>query len=224
MTDYNTQRKSLSFKEYGRNVQKMLEYIMTVPDMKKRTDYAAALIELMRILNPALRENQDNNHKLWDHLYIMSDFALEADSPFPKPDRSVLDKKPERMQYNTKHARFKHYGRNMELLLEKVVSIEDPAERETALLQAGKLMKSFYMAWNKENIDEEVIAQQMSAMTGGKGGIDVSRIKAEGLFDISSVRRDRSGVSKNKGGKHRQGRRDGSDHFKRDNNNRRPRN
>lgn len=170
-------------KEYGRNIQRIVDYILTIDDRERRTRFAYTLIELMKQINPSMRDAQDTYQKLWDHLYIMSDFNLDVDTPYLKPEKSIFDKKPMRVIYNTHKLFFKHYGRNVELLISKAIVLEDPAEKEAALLYIGRLMKRFYQAWNKENIDDEIIVQHLALMSNNKLSISVERVKSENLFD-----------------------------------------
>ena len=131
MNDYNTIRPALILKEYGRNMQKLVEHIKTIEDKEKRSESAEILIELMKLINPNARDSQENSQKLWDDLFIMSDFDLDIDSPYPMPEREVLNKKPERLGYKTSEIRFKHYGRNIKLLIDKAIELQDPEEKDT---------------------------------------------------------------------------------------------
>ena len=143
MNDYNTIRPALILKEYGRNMQMLIEYIKTIDDKEKRSESAHVLIELMKLINPNAKDTQENSQKLWDDLFIMSDFDLDIDSPFPMPEKEILNKKPERLGYKGTEIRFKHYGRNIQLLIEKAIELEDPEERDAAIIHIGRLMKSF---------------------------------------------------------------------------------
>lgn len=203
MFEYNTGKSKLILKEYGRNIQKLAEHIKTIDDRNKRTQFAYTLIELMSQLNPnpSLKENGENLQKLWDDLFIMTDFTLDVDAPFPKPEPDVLFKKPRRLSYNDEPVVYKHYGKNIEKLIAKASAIEDPEERKGAIIYLGRLMKNFYMSWNKENIDDEVIMRHINEMAGGKLSLSVGEIKDNGLFDInySSNNYSNKGRSSTKG-------------------------
>jgi hypothetical protein len=191
---YYTDYQNIILKEYGRNVQKIAEYLLTIEDRDKRSRYAHTLIELMRQLNPNMQNSQDYNQKLWDHLYIMSDFRLDVESEYPMPQKEMLGKKPKHIGYNTNEVRFKHYGHNVELLIERATQLEDEEDREAAMIYIGKLMKSFYAAWNKENIEDEVIWHQMKQMSGGKLVLDLEKVKAGSLFDQQQSKEYRGGA------------------------------
>ena len=106
--EYNTQRPGIILKEYGRNVQKLIEYIRTVPDKEKRTELSYTLIELIKQLTPSIKEQGDDPQRMWDDLYIIADFNLDINSPFEVPSREILFKKPDKVDYPQSQVRFKH--------------------------------------------------------------------------------------------------------------------
>lgn len=181
--EYNTERPPLILKEYGRNVQLLTEHIMSISDHDKRSKYAATLIDLMKQVNPSLRDTNETLQQVWDDLYIISGFKLDVDSPFPIPEVSELGKKPGKVPYHKNRIMYKHYGKNIELLIEKAILLEDPEEIESAIVHIGKLMKSFHIAWNKEVIDDEVILDNIKTISGGKLTFDIEKVKDLGLFD-----------------------------------------
>lgn len=205
------QNKGIVLKEYGRNIQKIVNHVLTIEDREKRSRYARTLIELMKLINPSMRDAQDSYGKLWDHLYIMSNFELDVDTSYPMPEKAVLGRKPMRVEYNTHSLYFKHYGRNIELLIAQAIEKTDPEEREAGIIYLGKLMKRFYAAWNKENISDEVIVEHLTKMSKGKLTIDVERVKAGNLFDsvqkeFKDYREGREPKDGNREGGHREGR------------------
>ncbi len=177
--EYNTQKDALILKEYGRNVQKLVRYLNTVQNVEDRTRMAHVLINLMKQLNPSVREHNDNIQRIWDHLYVMADFELEINGPYPMPELETLHQKPERVKYNASSPRYKHYGRNVELLVEKAMEIENPEERLQATIQVAKLMKTFFVTWNRENMDEEVIAENLKALSNGKLDYTVAELNTD---------------------------------------------
>lgn len=181
--EFTDQSRGIILKEYGRNIQKIVEYLLTIEDRDKRSRFAYTLIELMKQINPNVRDSQENAQKIWDHLYIMSDFKLDVDTEFPMPEKSILDKKPMTVDYNNNNLKFKHYGRNVELLINRAIETEDPEEKEAAIIFIGKLMKRFYSAWNKENIEDDLIAQQLENISDRKLQVDLEKVKANNLFD-----------------------------------------
>jgi len=187
MTDNEEPKNKVILKEYGKNIQKLVDYIKTVADEEKRTEYAFALVELMKQLNPQLKTESDQ--KLWDDMYIMSDFELEVNGPFPMPPKELLGKKPQPIGYPEGEVRFKHYGRNIEKLIEKAIEIEDDDEQEAALIYIGQLMRSFHSTWNRENFDDAIIIDDIKTLSKGKLHIDLEKVKENGLFE-TSMRRD----------------------------------
>jgi hypothetical protein len=181
--EYNTQRPHIILKEYGRNVQKLVEYIRNTPEKAKRTELAATLIELIKQLNPSIKEQGDDTQRLWDDFYIIADFNLDVDSPFPVPSPEVIFRKPDRVEYPQSSIRFKHYGKNIEKLVKEALKIEDNQEREDAIIYLGKLMKTFYGNWNKETLDDSVILKDIQAMSGGALNMTIEKVREDNLFE-----------------------------------------
>ncbi len=181
--NYNTSLEPIILKEYGRNVQMLVEYLKTVEDVEKRTEQAHALVELMKQVTPTVKETLETNQKLWDDMYIMAELDLDINSPYPKPEEEVINKKPARMPYASNRIKYKHYGRNIELLVKEAIAKEDPQEREDAIIYIGKLMKSFYGSWNKEVIDDAVILENIQAISGGKLNINLEKVREDNLFE-----------------------------------------
>lgn len=121
--EYNTGRPPLIIPEYGRNVQKMVDYALSIEDRERRTKIAKAIITIMAQLNPLVKESVDYKQKLWDHLYIISDFKLDVDGPFPPPSPESFIVKPEKVSYGTKSFRYGHYGKNIEKIIQKVAEM-----------------------------------------------------------------------------------------------------
>ena len=117
-------------KEYGRHIQKMIEYLLTIEDKETRQRNAYAVIELMGFLNPHLKNVEDFRHKLWDHLFLISDFKLDVESPYPIPTRETLSEKPKPLAYPKRYPRYSHLGKNMELVINKALKEENPEKRQ----------------------------------------------------------------------------------------------
>jgi len=199
MNNYNTTKPAVILKEYGRNMQMLVEHIKTIEDREKRSESAHVLIELMKLINPNAKDAQETTQKLWDDLYIMSDFDLDIDSPYPMPEREILNKKPDRLGYKTTEIKYKHYGRNIKLLIDKAIELTDPEEKDGATIHIGRLMKSFQNTWNRDNVDDDTIVTNISKMSKGGLSIDLERVKSENLFD-SMVKEKRQRPNHNSGG------------------------
>ncbi|WP_025762918.1 DUF4290 domain-containing protein [Dyadobacter tibetensis] len=172
-------------KEYGSNVQKLADQIVKMEDRSKRTLYAHILVELMRQIHPNMRDNQDYTNKLWDDLYIMSGFELDVDSPYPPPSKELLGKKPLTVGYNQHNLSYRHYGRNIDLLLEKAIQAEDPDDRLAFVSYIFKLMRSFFNTWNKDNPEDHVILGQLENLSKGKLKAEIDYIRANGPIDAT---------------------------------------
>lgn len=206
MNDYNTTRPTLILKEYGRNMQMLVEHIKTIEDKEKRSESAHVLIELMKLINPNAKDSQETSQKLWDDLFIMSNFDLDIDSPYPMPEKEILNKKPDRMGYRTTEIRYKHYGRNIQLLIDEAIKLTDPEERDGATIHIGRLMKSFQNTWNRDNVDDDTIVTNIKKMSKGELTIDLERVRSENLFDsMVKERRPRPNNSGNGKGRRNTG-------------------
>ena len=181
--EYNSQRSGIILKEYGRNVQKLIDYIRTVEDKEKRTALATTLIDLIKQLNPSVKDQPENPQRMWDDLYIMANFDLDINAPYPIPGEEILNKKPMKMLYPQMNVRFKHYGKNIERLVKEAVKMESPEEREEAVIYLGKLMKTFYGAWNKEILDDSVILKDIKNMSDGQLSINLDKVREDNLFE-----------------------------------------
>ncbi len=188
---YYTDEGPIMLREYGRNIHKLAAHLLTIEDREARTRSAHTLVELMRQLNPNVRDSQEYTQNLWDHLFIMTDFQLDVDSPFPMPEPSVLGRKPQRMDYPGSKIRYRHYGRNLQMLVEKVAELPaDAPERDGATVYLGRLMKTFYTIWNKDGVDDEVIVEQLQALSRRKLTLSLERIKSQNLLEIGPNRPD----------------------------------
>lgn len=189
--EYNTQRPHLTLKEYGRNVQNLVDFIRSTDDKEKRNKYASVLVELMKIINPDYKkEAAEYTQKVWDDLFIISNFNLDVESPYPIPESTILDKKPNRVRYQSNEIKHRHYGRNLEILIQKAIDVKDPEEKESAIIMIGKLMKTFYQTWNRDLIEDESVMKTLRILSNNQLDIDIEKVKAGGLFD--SDRRERS--------------------------------
>lgn len=180
---YNTQQVNLILKEYGRNIQKLVDDIIKIEDREKRTRYAHAMIDLMKQISPVSKDYPEYAQKLWDDLYLISGFKLDVDSPYPMPEPELLGKKPKRLPYTTGEVKYKHYGKHVELMIEKAIVLTDLEEREGAIISIGRIMKGFYATWNKEVVDDGVILDHMKILSKHKLDMDIQKIKEHGLFD-----------------------------------------
>lgn len=166
--EYNTGRNHLIMKEYGRHIQKMVEYLLTIKDKEERQRNAYAVIELMGFLNPHLKNVEDFRHKLWDHLFLISDFTLDVDSPYPVPTRETLKAKPDPLGYPKKYPKFNHLGKNIEVVIDKALKEENPEKKQGFANAIAYYMKLTYSNWHKELVHDDNIQTELSAITQGE--------------------------------------------------------
>ena len=155
-------------KEYGRHIQKMVEHLLTIKDREQRQKQANYVIELMGFLNPHLKNVEDFRHKLWDHLFLISDFELDVDSPYPIPTRETLKAKPERLHYPKKYPKFNHLGKNIETVIDKALKEENPEKRQGFANAIAYYMKLTYSNWHKELVADDTIQSELSDITHGQ--------------------------------------------------------
>lgn len=153
--------------EYGRHIQKLIDHASKLENKEERNEMAQAIIEVMGQLNPHLRDVSDFKHKLWDHLFIMSDFTLDVDSPFPKPSAENFQSKPNKMEYPDQKIRFKHYGSGVEKLIQAAVEMEAGEEKDALLLAIGNLMKRHYLTWSRNSCDDNQIISDIKRISRG---------------------------------------------------------
>lgn len=165
--EYNSARKNLALPEYGRSIHEMVEHIKELDDKEKRNKAARSLIEIMGDRNPHLRDFDDFTHKLWDHLFIMADYELDVHSPYPIPEKKDHIK-PERLKYAEEQPiRYKYYGRTVKNFIKKATDMEEGKEKEALIEVIANLMKKFYLTYNKESVDDEVINNHLKELSDG---------------------------------------------------------
>jgi hypothetical protein len=186
--EYNTQLDKLIIPEYGRNIQGMIEYCCTIKDREERNLCAKAIIQVMGQLNPPLRDVADFNHKLWDHLYIISQFKLDVDGPYSMPNAETFKEKPKVLDYPKGRIKYKHYGKTIEEIIKKAKEFPLGEERNELTRQIANLKKSYYN-WNKDSITDEVILKNLNELSAGE-------LKVEGDAPLSSHQDLRSNPNK----------------------------
>ena len=166
--EYNTTRSHLVMREYGRHIQKMVEHVMAIEDPVRRQQQAHVAIELMGTLNPHLRNVEDFRHKLWDHLFYISDFKLKVESPYPIPEKATYKVKPDPLPYPNQHPKYSHLGRNLEKVIDKALREEDPEKKNGFAHAIAYYMKLAYSNWHKELVHDDAIRGELNRITGGE--------------------------------------------------------
>jgi hypothetical protein len=164
--DYNSCRPRLILPEYGRNMQKMVDHILSIEDRDERNRLAQAIIAIMGNMNPHLRDINDFKHKLWDHLAIMSEFKLDIDYPYDIPKAEEFVEKPRRVPYNTNQIRFRHYGKIIERLIEEAIKLPEGEDKETLIKLIANQMKKSYLAWNRDSVTDAIIGADLEELSG----------------------------------------------------------
>lgn len=166
--DYNTTREKLILPEYGRHIQKMIEQVKAIPDRDKRNEQIRAVISIMEILNPQLKEQPDYKRKLWDHVQIIAGFDLDVDSPFPLPVQEDYTVPPKPVIVNKEPLKAAHYGRNIQNMIEVIAALPDDENRDQVIKSMATYMRQQYLIWNKDTVSEETIFKDIEKLSNGK--------------------------------------------------------
>ena len=164
---YNTQEKRLAMPEYGRSIQNMVDYCVSIPDREERTHCANTIINIMGNMFPHLRDVNDFKHILWDHLAIMSDFALDIDYPYEVVKREDMYLKPRKIPYPQGPIAYKHYGKNLENMIRQATQYEDGEQKEYLIGLLANHMKKSFLTWNKEVVDDRKIFDDLEHLSKG---------------------------------------------------------
>lgn len=191
--EYNGERPHLIIPEYGRHIQKLIDHCINIKEIEERNKMAKAIVDVMGNLQPHLRDVPDFKHKLWDQLYIMSNFKLDVTFPYEKPEKEVLQAKPEPLPYPKSASKYRFYGNNIQTMIDAALTWEEGEQREALYFAIANHMKKCYLNWNKDTVDDIVIFKHLMDLSKGK--IDLS-VKDEPLSEIKNLLRKRKPTGK----------------------------
>ena len=197
--NYNYTRRKLLLPEYGRHIQEMIDSLSAIEDRRERNRQARAVIAVMGNLNPLLRDTADFTHKLWDHLFILSDFQLDVDSPYPRPTRQELTASPRPLAYSQGRIAHKHYGKYVERMLRALAAEHDPQRVAQTVDNIARYMRSKSYEYNQEHPNNEVIVKDIKRMSGG--AIEIDEVA---LNNLRSDYKQHFSARPQKGGQQRQ--------------------
>ncbi len=192
--EYNSERSKLIIPEYGRHLQKMVEHTVSIEDDKERNKVANSIIAVMGNMNPHLRDVPDFQHKLWDQLFIISDFKLDVESPFPKPTPEMLAERPDMLQYPENNPKYRFYGNNIKRMIDEVKDWEEGDLKEALVLSIANHMKKSYLNWNRDSVDDKVIFDHLKDLSNGKLNL---KNADEDLTEAQDLIRSKKKFSKN---------------------------
>ena len=194
---YNTERVKLYIPEYGRNVQKMVDYLKTIEDREKRNEQARAIVKVMEIINPAVHLQDNYEQKLWDHLHIISGFDLDVDSPYPAPAPESLHEKPKMVPMAGKPIKATHYGRNIENFIELIAGMEDGEQKISMIRTLATYMRQQYLIWNKDSVSDATIFQDIERLSDFRikvpEGLQLSRMDAGASYARPGAQQQKHG-------------------------------
>lgn len=201
--EYNSERTNLIIPEYGRHIQKMVEETVKVKDDEKRNKMAQQIIAVMENITPHLRGIPDFQNKLWDQLFMMSNYELDVDAPFPKPDPEKLEERPAPLNYPENNPKYRFYGNNIKKMIDEVNGWDDGSKKEGLILTIANHMKKCYLNWNRDAVDDKIIFQHLYDLSGGK--INLNK-EDEDLTNASDLVRHKHKHHKSKRRRHHKGR------------------
>lgn len=184
--DYNTERRRMKLPEYGRGVQKMVLSLMEIEDRDKRNEQARAVVKVMELLNPKVRADQDYEHKLWDHLFIISDYKLDVDSPYPKPSEDQFNQKPAPIKVEKRPIKAAAYGRNIESIIDLIAGMEEGELKTEVIRNLANYMRTQYLIWNKDTVADETIFADLERLSGGRvkvpEGVELGKVSSDASY------------------------------------------
>lgn len=196
--EYNTEREHLIIPEYGRHLQKMINHAKSRETKEERNKFAKSIINVMGNLQPHLRDVPDFQHKLWDQLFIMADFDIDVDSPFDKPEREVIQARPEPLKYPQNFPKYRFYGNNIKTMIDVAITWEEGEMKEALTFTIANHMKKCFLNWNKDTVEDAVIYNHLFELSDGKLNLKNSE---EELSDSTSLLRTKSKYGNNNNNK-----------------------
>lgn len=190
--EYNTEREHLIIPEYGRHMQKMINYAKELPTKEERNKVAKAIIAVMGNMQPHLRDVPDFQHKLWDQLFIMANFELDVDSPYEKPTKEIFEERPQPLKYPQNHPKYRFYGNNIKTMIDVANTWEDGELKEALTYTIANHMKKCFLNWNKDTVEDGVIFTHLYELSGGRLNLKNSE---EDLTESSSLMRTKTKFS-----------------------------
>ena len=175
--EYNTERTKLIIPEYGRHVHQMVDQAVALKDKEARNNMAKAIIGVMGNLNPHLRDVPDFQHKLWAQLFIMSNFELDADSPFDKPSKEIyVNRKPNKLEYPQSFPKYRFYGNNIKKMIDVAMEWDEGELKDKLIANIANHMKKCFLNWNKDSVDDKVIFNHLSDLSNGTLKVPESKL------------------------------------------------
>lgn len=185
--EYNSLREHLIIPEYGRHLQKLIEQATALESRDERNKAAKYIISVMGSLNPHLRDVPDFQHKLWDQLFIMSDFKIDVDSPYPIPNRELLAQKPERLAYPQNFPKYRFYGNNIKYMIDVACSWEDGPLKDALVIVIANHMKKSFLSWNKDTVKDDVIFEHLYELSAGQFNLQSTDEELSASSDLMKV-------------------------------------
>ena len=201
--EYNTHREKLTLPEYGRLVQKMVEQVKSIQDREKRSQQARAVVRTMELLNPSIHQQENWERTLWDNLFVMADYDLDIDSPYPKPQKSDIHETPQTVPVEKKPLKAMHYGRNILNVIDLVSGLEDGELKTQMIHDLAVYMRTQYLIWNKDSVSDATIFQDIEKLSEGRlvvpEGMVLTELSKKASFNRPGLNPSQKNNNNNKG-------------------------
>lgn len=206
---YNTRREAITMREYGRHMQRFVEHVKALPSKEERQVAAEQIIEMMSILNPQNKSTADYKQKLWDHLHVMANFELDVESPYPVPAPEEAQIRPSEVPYPKSRIRMRHYGKNVEAMVQRAVELEEPEKKDALVQIIANFMKLAYKNWSNEEVSNDLIREDLRTLSNGKLNVSNDmhievKVSANAPGSSQNQNRKKSKGKFNKGGNRNQ--------------------
>ena len=177
---YNTDLENLMIPEYGRNIHKMVEHAKKIEDREERNKCVKAIVKVMDLINPNTRNNnnsEEHQQKLWSHLFIISNFDLDVDTPYEKTSKSSYQTRPEKVPYPSNDIKYGHYGKIMEDMVKAATEFKEGEEKQKLVKHIANLLKTSYLQWNRDSVNDNLIVKQLEELSEGKLTIETDQFR-----------------------------------------------
>ena len=198
---YNSNRDDLVIPEYGRGIHIMLEHMMALADKAERTKCAEAIVSVMGSVVPPEGDEEEGKHKLWNQLYQMTEYQMDVDSPFDKPEPTSRNEAPARIDYPTETSRAGHFGRTVEAMIEMAKKMEDSEEKAILILKLANVMKMHFLTWNRNTVERDFIAEQLKEKSGGALLLPEDAVLESSAEILRSIRKTSDALERKRPGK-----------------------
>ena len=185
--DYNPKRETLLLPEYGREIQRMVDYAIGCPTRDERNACANTIVRMMGTKVPNATETNDGVRALWDHLYIMGRGQLDIDWPYDMSEAVKITQKPQPMPIRKNHVKLRHYGHLVEECFDILKTMPNGRERDKLIYLTANQMKRDLAIWGRGTMDDERVADDLARFTDGCVQLDINNMPLERVQETAAL-------------------------------------